>query len=156
MFQFLQVKQQPNKVAPDPGSVSLRQLLGDATLPMSIQALVELPAESRKRLYRVLIPPTLLTRFNINPLTWSDRQGSPCVHVVEKSSPGLLNISCRLAPGGDERDPIRAWSKWPISHQRHRPETCCSSTTHWPSAGTDYDGDGQPDDVRHAAPQPAG
>ena len=29
MFQFLQVRQQPNKVAPDPGSVSLRQLRRD-------------------------------------------------------------------------------------------------------------------------------
>ena len=63
MFQFLHIKQQPSKVAPDPGSVSLRQLPGVATLPMSIQALAELPAESRRRLYRVWIPPTLLTRL---------------------------------------------------------------------------------------------
>jgi len=104
MFQFLQVKSHPNKVAPDPDTISLRQLLGDATLPMSVQALVGLPSQVRRRLYRVLIPPALLTRFNINPFTWNDREGSSCVQAVEDGSPGLLNISCRLAEAAS--DPI--------------------------------------------------
>jgi hypothetical protein len=142
MFQFLQVKQQPNKVAPDPGGVSLRQLLGDATLPMSIQALVELPAESRKRLYRVLIPPALLTRFSINPFTWKDRQGYRRVRVVEKSSPGLLNISCRLTE--DDPDPVFCVEMADNVINGIDLNLLQLNDPRAARFGTDYDSDGQP------------
>ena len=142
MFQFLQVKQQPNKVAPDPGSLSLRQLLGDATLPMSIQALVGLPAESRRRLYRVLIPPALLTRFKINPFTWRDPQGGQCVRVVEKSSPGLLNISCRLA--AEDSEPIFCVELADNAINGIDLNLLQLNDPLAPRFGTDYDAEGQP------------
>jgi hypothetical protein len=101
MFQFLQVKTTSQKFAPDPGAVSIQQLLGDASIPISIQALIGLPESARRRLYNVLIPPAALARFNVNPISWKNRQGELCVRVHEIPSPGLLNISA-YATAADE------------------------------------------------------
>ena len=107
MFQFLQVKAQPAKLAPHPDTVSLRQLLGDASLPMSIQTLIGLPGESSRRLSRALIPPSLLTLSSINPFTCRDRRGQPCVHLVEKTSPGGV-----LHRALDGSSPFRQPEQW--------------------------------------------
>jgi hypothetical protein len=96
MFQFLQVKSSPTKLAPDPESVSLRQLLGDSALPISMHALLGLPEATRQRLYRILMPPGLLALFNISPITWKDREGNRPVRVLEKTNPGLVNLSITL------------------------------------------------------------
>jgi hypothetical protein len=93
VFQFLKVKPSPTLLAPDPQAVSLQQLLGDARLPISIQALSGLPEPTRRRLYRVLIPPGLLSLFNISPIQWSDRDEKTRLEIVEKTSPGLLRLS---------------------------------------------------------------
>jgi hypothetical protein len=93
VFRFLRVKSGRNLVAPDPESTAIQRLLGDSNFPVSIFALVNLPESSRRRLYRVLLPPRLLTQFEINPYTWEANSGEICVHLTEKTSPGLLNIS---------------------------------------------------------------
>jgi hypothetical protein len=93
MFKFLQVKSERVRLAPDPESVSVTQLLGDASIPVSIHAVVKLPDSLKHRLYRVLLPPGILTRFGINPFTWKAHGGVISVHLLEKTNPGLLNIS---------------------------------------------------------------
>jgi hypothetical protein len=104
MFQFLRVKPDPTKLGPDPEMVSLRQLLEDSHLPISLQAFLGLPHATRQRLYRVLIPAGVLARFNINPVSWKDREGSLLVDIVEKSNPGLVRVSA-LHPAAPD-DPI--------------------------------------------------
>ena len=103
-FKFLQVKSAPVKVAPDPESVSLRQLLGDASIPISIQAVVNLTAPARQRLYRILVPPALLIQSNINPITWKTRGGQTGVQVKEIKNPGLINLT--IPHPNRDNDPI--------------------------------------------------
>lgn len=104
MFQFLQVKSAPQKLGPDPGLLSLRQLLEDSKLPISIHALVNLPEPSRQRLYRVLIPPGLLAKFHTSAISWKNLDGTPVVHVVEKDNPGVINLTLRVDNAPD--DPV--------------------------------------------------
>lgn len=104
MFQFLQVRSKPEKLGPDPGLLSLRQLLEDSKLPISIHALVNLPEPSRQRLYRVLIPPGLLAMFHASPISWKSLDGRLVVQVQEKDEPGLLNITLRVESAPD--DPV--------------------------------------------------
>lgn len=104
MFQFLQVKSGPQKLGPDPGLLSVRQLLEDSKLPISIHALVNLPEPSRQRLYRVLIPPALLAMFHASPISWKNLEGEVVVQVAEKNEPGLINMTLRLSSVPD--DPI--------------------------------------------------
>jgi len=72
MFKRLKVKSEPPKVHPDPGEISVAQLIGDASLPVTIRALNSLPENSKLRLYRVLIPLQVLAEFDINPRTWKN------------------------------------------------------------------------------------
>jgi len=70
MFKRLRVKPEPKKIGPDPGGISISQLIGDANLPVTIKALNSLPENPKLRLYRTLIPIQVLADFDINPRTW--------------------------------------------------------------------------------------
>ena len=72
MFKRLRVKPEPQKVGPDPGGISVSQLIGDANLPVTIKALNSLPENPKLRLYRTLIPIQVLADFDINPRTWQN------------------------------------------------------------------------------------
>ncbi len=70
MFRYLRLKKQPHKVEPGPGSLSAQWLSEDASVPATLKQLNELPEGAKKRIYRALIPPNLLTKFNIDPISW--------------------------------------------------------------------------------------
>ena len=72
MFKRLRVKPEPSKVGPDLGEISISQLIGDASLPVTIRALNSLPENPKLRLYRTLIPIHVLAEFDINPRTWKN------------------------------------------------------------------------------------
>ena len=93
MFKYLRVKQEPNKVAPDPGAISVYDLMGDFALPISISTINGLPVEAKQRIYRMLIPPALLIRFEINPITWKGPDGEGYVRLNAEPEKGLVNLS---------------------------------------------------------------
>jgi hypothetical protein len=70
MFKRLRVKPEPQRIGPDPGGISVSQLIGDANIPVTIKALNSLPENPKLRLYRTLIPIQVLADFDINPRTW--------------------------------------------------------------------------------------
>src|SRR5215211_583955 len=72
MLKYFRVKQQPEPVVPDLGSISVSLLEQDGTLPFTIRQLNNLPENVKRRMYRGLIPPALLTRFAIDPIQWTD------------------------------------------------------------------------------------
>lgn len=76
MFRRLRVKNEPEKMIPNLGDISIPQLIGDASLPVTIKALNSLPENPKLRLYRALIPIQVLAEFDINLRTWknSDKQ----------------------------------------------------------------------------------
>lgn len=104
MFQFLQRKPEPEKFAPDPDQLSIRQLLEDAGAPISIRAVVTLPEHARQRLLRVLLPPHLLSRFQIKPISWRGPDGNDHVRLVMRPEKGLLAVEVRHA--ADAQDPF--------------------------------------------------
>jgi hypothetical protein len=72
MFKSLRVKTGFEKTAPSFGNSSISQMIGDASLPVTIRALNSLPENAKLRLYRVLIPLQVLSEFDINPRTWKN------------------------------------------------------------------------------------
>ena len=72
MFKRLRVQSESQKMAPDIGEISISQLIGDASLPVTIKALNSLPENPKLRLYRTLIPIQVLAEFDINPRTWKN------------------------------------------------------------------------------------
>lgn len=104
MFQFLQRKEEPEKYGPDPGQVSVRQLLEDSGVPVSIKAVTNLPQAARERLLRILLPPYLLSRFQIKPFSWRGPDGDDHVRVVLRPESGLLRLEARHSK--DAPDPF--------------------------------------------------
>jgi len=55
MLKRLRVNTKPKKIAPDLGDISISQLIGDASLPVTLKAVNSLPENAKLRLYRALI-----------------------------------------------------------------------------------------------------
>ena len=101
-FQHLRVRQQPNKIAPDPHEFSVAQLVGDFSFPISIRGINGLPQDAKRRIYRLLIPPIVLTRANIHPITWKGAEGHEQVVLIAEEDKGLVNLSVKDSPEGSE------------------------------------------------------
>ena len=66
MLKYFRVRGQAEKVVPDLGAISTSLLESDAHLPVTIRQLNNRPENVKRRVYRGLIPPALLTRFGID------------------------------------------------------------------------------------------
>src|SRR5215211_9513780 len=100
MLKYFRVKQQPEQVVPDLGAISISLLEVDATLPFTIRQLNNLPENVKRRMYRGLIPPDLLTRFGIDPIHWTDssKQLSAFLKAEENSEKVLLTAQSSANP----------------------------------------------------------
>jgi hypothetical protein len=76
--------------------------MGDFALPISILTINGLPMEAKQRIYRMLIPPALLVRFEINPLTWKGPDGDGYVRLRAELEKGLVNLSVRDSLNTDD------------------------------------------------------
>src|SRR5512142_2806245 len=85
MLRYFRVKSQPDQVVPDLGAISISLLESDATLPFTIRQLNNLPESVKRRLYRGLIPPALLTRFGIDPIQWINANKEPAVFLTAEA-----------------------------------------------------------------------
>ena len=103
VFQNLRVKRQRDKYAPD-----LERLPGDwlarsPNIPITLRQINGLPDNAKKRTYRALLPPTLLGRFGINPVTWQGPDGDGHVLLTAKAETGVVSIAVRRRAGSGRR-----------------------------------------------------
>lgn len=76
MYQYLRRRFEPWLAVPE--QLPDERVLADPLMPASLQHINSLPEPLKKRLYRLLVPPALLTRLNIDPVTWHG------IHTVRK------------------------------------------------------------------------
>ncbi len=93
MFKSLRVKTGSEKTAPSFGDISISQLIGDASLPVTIKALNSLPENAKLRLYRALIPLQVLAEFDINPRTWENPDKLQQVRLDAKQGSDKVKIT---------------------------------------------------------------
>jgi hypothetical protein len=86
-----------------PATVSTLRLMRDPDLPIPLRALNHYHG-AKKRLYRPLLPPELLERFDIDPITWKGPEGEGHVKLVAPSEKGLAKIEAYHQQ--DDRDPF--------------------------------------------------
>ncbi len=101
MFRYLRLKKQPHRVEPSPGSLTAKWLSEDAGVPATIKQLNELPEGAKKRIYRALIPPNLLTQLNIDPVSWKGH-GDYQLALKAESQTGEVNISIEMVSDSPE------------------------------------------------------
>lgn len=99
---FFRVKQQPEPVVPNLGQITLSLLEGDAFTPFTIKQINDLPENIKRRVYRNLIPPLLLTRFDIDPITWFAANKEPRVFLNADSGSEKVLISARTSASEDD------------------------------------------------------
>lgn len=97
MLKYFRVKQQPEKVVPDLGAISVSLLESDANLPFTIRQLNNLPEAVKRRVYRGLIPPTLLTRFGIDPIQWTGANKELMVFLKAEENSEKVLITARTS-----------------------------------------------------------
>jgi hypothetical protein len=102
MFKRLRVKPEPEVKGPATGDISISQLIGDASLPVTLRALNSLPENAKLRLYRVLIPVQLLAEFDINPRTWKNTDRLQQVRL--DAEPGSDKVKITAWYGDDPQD----------------------------------------------------
>jgi len=98
MLKYFRVKGQPEKVVPDLGAISASLLESDAHLPVTIRQLNNLPENVKRRVYRGLIPPALLTRFGIDPIQWTGANKEPMVFLNAQANSEKVLITARNSP----------------------------------------------------------
>ncbi len=99
---FFKRKEKLEPIVPNLGSITLSLLEGDASIPFTIRQINDLPENIKKRVYRNLIPPSLLTRFNINPINWLGIEKTPLVFLKADSGTEKVLLSARTSPSPDD------------------------------------------------------
>lgn len=99
---FFRVKQQPDPVVPNLGQITLSLLEGDPSTPFTLKQINDLPENIKRRVYRNLIPPFLLTRFDIDPITWCVVNKEQRVFLMAESGSGKVSISARASSSEED------------------------------------------------------
>jgi hypothetical protein len=97
MFQYFRVKRQPERVVPDLGAISVSLLEGDPSLPFTIRQLNNLPENVKRRVYRGLIPPSLLARFGIDAIRWTSSGKEALVSLQAEAGSDKVLITARTS-----------------------------------------------------------
>ena len=98
MLKYFRVKGRAEKVVPDLGAISASLLESDAHLPITIRQINNLPETVKRRLYRGLIPPALLTRFGIDPIQWTGANKEPMIFLNAQANSEKVLITARNSP----------------------------------------------------------
>src|SRR5512142_2277781 len=103
MFQYFRVKRQPERVVPDLGAISISLLEGDPSLPFTIRQLNNLPENVKRRVYRGLVPPSLLARFGIDTIQWTGPGKQPLVqlHAAPETDKVLITAGTSTDPSDE-------------------------------------------------------
>lgn len=83
---------------PDLGAISVSLLERDAGLPFTIRQLNNLPENVKRRVYRGLIPPSLLARCGIDPVQWTGANREPLAFLEAESGSDKVLITARSTP----------------------------------------------------------
>ena len=93
MFRSLRLKRQPEVLVSLPGMLSGEQLARDAESPVNILHLNNLPDKTKLRLYRGLLPASVLAQFKIDLITWKAARDAYRVELKAEAGTGVVKVS---------------------------------------------------------------
>ncbi|MEW5986684.1 MAG: hypothetical protein AB1791_08630 [Chloroflexota bacterium] len=89
---------------PQPLELFALRLLREPDAPIPLHAINELSEGAKKRIYRGLLPPSLLTRFQIDPISWRGPEGEGYVALTAEESTQVVKVMAHHTP--EARDPF--------------------------------------------------
>jgi hypothetical protein len=99
LLRYLRVRREPDKVAPDLGSLSADWLTRSPNIPITLRQINDLPDSAKVRSYRALLPPGLLAQHGIDPVTWQGLDGEYHVSLTAEPGTGVMSVSAQAAAG---------------------------------------------------------
>jgi hypothetical protein len=93
LFRYFRVKKEIEAFRYLPGALSGEFLAGDATSPISIHQINSLPENTKTRIYRGLIPPALLQKYQIDPVSWESKAGNWEVRIKADTDSNVVKIT---------------------------------------------------------------
>jgi hypothetical protein len=104
VFKNLKLGQQNAPAAPTPLELTMSALTSSAEQPIALRSLNALPETIKRRIYRGLLPETLLARFAIDPVTWRGPAGDDLVRL--EADEGKPKVSIAAFSPSDTHDPF--------------------------------------------------
>jgi hypothetical protein len=101
MLRYLRVKPQPVKYAPDSLYISVDDLSRDPAVPITLRQVNQLPQNAKQRVYRGLLPPSLLAKYGIDPITWQTGDET-VVRLQAEPEAGAVKLGVRISPEADD------------------------------------------------------
>jgi hypothetical protein len=95
MFRQLRLKRNREPIAPEAIGLTAPQRLQDPNLPVSLKSLNNLDEVIKQRIYRVLLPPALLTHFDIDPIGWKGPDKYEHVQLYAEPETRIVKLSVR-------------------------------------------------------------
>jgi hypothetical protein len=95
MLKYLRPGKQKTVAGPAPIDLSTASLTASPYSPITLRSLNGLPDNVKQRIYRTLIPHNLLSRFDVDPITWRGADESECVNLQAKNGSGIVSLSAR-------------------------------------------------------------
>lgn len=142
MFKYLRIKTAPSFQPIDSGSLSAQQMLDNPTTPISIRDINNLPENAKRRIYRNLIPSSVLAQFDIDPISWQGPTGESHIRLIAEPASASLHLGAKLpADAADEFFTIELTDNGIKGIDLN---LLLLNDPHSPSFNTDYDQNGQP------------
>jgi hypothetical protein len=95
MLKYLRAGKQKPIAGPTPIELSTASLAASPHSPITLRSLNGLPDNVKQRIYRTLIPHNLLSRFDVDPITWRGADESTCVKLKAEGGSGVVSLSAR-------------------------------------------------------------
>ncbi|MFN2158330.1 MAG: hypothetical protein ACK2U3_17600 [Anaerolineales bacterium] len=102
MFRNLQLKSTPDRIEPVTDQLTSSWLEQYSEAPILLSQINLLPENIKKRVYRILIPPELLARFQIDPVSWKGAGGG--LHVRLDARAGSNSVRLMAFSDDDRMD----------------------------------------------------
>ena len=142
MFKYLRIKTAPSHQPIDSGSLSAQQMLDNPTTPISIRDINNLPENAKRRIYRNLLPPSVLAQFDIDPISWQGPTDESHIRLIADPASGSLHLGAKLpADAADEFFTIELTDNAINGIDLN---LLLLNDPHSPRFNTDYDQNGQP------------
>lgn len=142
MFKYLRIKTAPAFQPIDSSSLSAQQMLDNPATPISIRDINNLPENAKRRIYRNLIPPSVLAQFDIDPISWQGPTDESHIRLIADPASGSLHLGAKLpADAADEFFTIELTDNAINGIDLN---LLLLNDPHSPRFNTDYDQNGQP------------
>jgi hypothetical protein len=93
MLKYLRIGRQRPVAGPAPIDLSTSSLTASPHAPIALRTLNNLHENIKQRIYRTLIPHYLLSRFDVDPITWRGADQSSCVKLKAEAGSGAVGLS---------------------------------------------------------------